>query len=710
MSGKKKKKTGKIDLKTAILKTFSQNVKKTLNYKQVSKKLNIKDRPAHKLVQQVLENLKEHEHLIEVQSGKYRLKTTGSYIEGVLTASRTGACFVISDEINEQILIASKNLNTALNGDKVKAYVFAKKKSKIVEGEVLEILERAKMDYVGRLDIGSTFCFLIPDSRKMPFDIYIPLDDLKNAKNGQKAIARITRWDENRRNPYGKIIEILGNPGDNETEINSIIIEYGFDTKFPNKVENQAEQIPIEIPDGEIKKRKEYRKVTTFTIDPLDAKDFDDALSVKHLDNGNYEIGVHIADVAHYVIEGSILDKEAYKRGTSVYLVDRVVPMLPEKLSNVVCSLRPHEDKLCFSAIFEINKQAEVLNSWFGKTLIHSDNRFTYEQAQDVIDNKDKNNPFTKEIQVLNDLAKKLRDKRIREGSIVFDSEEVKFKLDEKKKPIGVYTNKMQDSNHLVEDFMLLANRKVAEFIYKLKSGSRKHNFVYRAHDPPPKDNLRSFSRFIKNFGYKINTSTHKTTAQSINKLLIDVNGKKEDHLFQTLAIKSMAKAIYTSESASHYGLGFDHYTHFTSPIRRYPDVMVHRLLYHYLNEGKRVDQNKIEQECQHSSEQERNAVRAERDSIKFKQAEYLQDHIGETFDGIISGISTWGIFVELSGNKCEGLVRLKDIDDDFYEVDEENYCIIGLRNRKKYQLGDPVKVRVKNIDLIKKYIDFELI
>ncbi|MBL4655679.1 MAG: ribonuclease R [Bacteroidia bacterium] len=710
MSGKKKKKTGKIDLKTAILKTFSQSVKKTLNYKQVAKKLNIKDRHARKLVQQVLENLKQHEHIIEVQPGKFKLKTTGSYVEGTLTASATGACFVQSEEINEQILIAPKNLNTALNGDKVKVYVFAKKKTKIVEGEILEVLVRAKMEYVGRLDIGSTFAFLIADSRKMPFDIYIPLAELKNAKNGQKAIAKITRWDDNKKNPYGEIIEVLGNPGENETEISSILVEYGFNTEFPHKVEKQAEHISLKIPIEEIKRRKDLRDVTTFTIDPVDAKDFDDALSIKSLGNGNYEIGVHIADVTHYVTEDSALNREAYKRATSVYLVDRVVPMLPEKLSNEVCSLRPHEDKLCFSAIFKMNNNAEVLTSWFGKSVIHSNNRFTYEQAQDVIENKDQNNPYAKDIHLLNSLAKKLRVKRINEGSIVFDSEEVKFKLDENKKPIGVYTKTMADSNHLVEDFMLLANRKVAEFIYKIKSGSKKHNFVYRAHDPPPKEKLRDFSRFIKSFGYKINTSTHKTTAQSMNKLLKDVNGKKEDHLFQTLAVKAMAKAVYTSESASHYGLGFDHYTHFTSPIRRYPDMMVHRLLFHYLNDGKKVDQNKIEQECQHSSEQERNAVRAERDSIKFKQAEYLQDHIGETFDGIISGISTWGIFVELSENKCEGLVRLKDIDDDFYEVDEENYCIIGLRNKKKYQLGDPVKVRIKNIDLIKRYIDFELI
>ncbi len=542
----------------------------------------------------------------------------------------------------------------------------------------------------------------------MLHDIFVPLSDLNGAKNGQKVQVSITDWPEGAKNPIGKIINVLGTQGENDTEMNAILAQYGFPLSFPDAVEKEANAIPETVSEAEIKGRRDFRQTTTFTIDPADAKDFDDAISFKKLENGNYEIGVHIADVSHYVLPKSNLDKEAYERATSVYLVDRVIPMLPERLSNGVCSLRPNEDKLCFAAVFELDDQANVITQWFGRTAIHSDKRFSYEEAQEVIENKA--GDFAEELLKLNDLAYKLRDKKFKNGAISFESAEVKFKLDERGKPIGVYVKERKDAHKLIEDFMLLANKKVAEFIAKKGKGKQKYTFVYRSHDSPNLENLNNFATFASRFGYKINMKTDKEIAKSLNYLMEDVEGKKEQNILTQLAIRSMAKAIYTTKKTSHYGLAFDHYTHFTSPIRRYPDVMVHRLLALYLDGGKSANEEEYEAASSHSSAMEKRAADAERASIKYKQAEYLEENIGSIFTGIISGVTEWGMYVEIIENKCEGMIRLRDITDDFYVLDEKNYCIIGQRKKKKYQLGDEVQVRVKKVDLSKRQIDFSLI
>ena len=506
----------------------------------------------------------------------------------------------------------------------------------------------------------------------------------------------------------GIIKSILGKQGENNTEMNAILAEYGFPLSFPEEVEKEAQAISVEITKEEIAKRRDFRKTLTFTIDPFDAKDFDDAISFQKLANGNYEIGVHIADVSHYLITDTALDKEAYDRGTSVYLVDRVIPMLPENLSNGLCSLRPKEEKLCFSAVFEMDEQAIVITEWFGKTVIYSDRRFAYEEVQEIIENK--TGEYVDEILKLNELAYHLRDRKFKHGAISFESTEVKFKLDETGKPIGVYVKERKDAHKLIEDYMLLANRKVAEFIAKKGKGKHKYTFVYRAHDSPKPESLKNFAEFALKFGHKISTKSDRDTARSLNKLMADVEGTKEQNVLTSLAIRSMAKAIYTTKSSSHYGLAFDFYTHFTSPIRRYPDVMVHRLLEHYLNGGDNVNAEHYEKMCQHASQMEKKAADAERASIKYKQAEYLQDNIGNIYAGIISGVTEWGMYVEIEENKCEGMIRLRDISDDFYTLDEKNYCIVGQRKKRKYQLGDEVKIKVKRVDLGKRQIDFSLV
>jgi ribonuclease R len=542
----------------------------------------------------------------------------------------------------------------------------------------------------------------------MSVDIFIPLNALNGAKDGQKAMAKIEEWPKNAKNPTGSIIKILGYPGENNAEMNAILIEYGLPTEFPEDVEKDAENIDITISEEEIAKRRDFRKITTFTIDPHDAKDFDDALSYQKLPNGNYEIGVHIADVSHYVLTGTKLDDEALERATSVYLVDRVVPMLPEKLSNNVCSLRPHEEKLCFSAVFELDENADVMDEWFGRTVILSDHRFTYEDAQEVIETGE--GPLATEILIMDKLAKKMRAVRFKNGAIGFEKVEVKFHLDEKGNPLGVYTKESKDSNKFIEDFMLLANRRVAEFIGKAKKDQKPKTFVYRVHDKPTADKLTTFAAFAGRFGYKMNLQSDNSVTKSLNDLMKDVHGKPEQNVIEQLAIRTMAKAIYTTQNIGHYGLGFEYYTHFTSPIRRYPDVMVHRLLQHYLDGGKSVSEQQYEEWCKHSTEMEILASRAERDSIKYKQVQFLQNRIGEVFDGIISGVTEWGMYVELNDNKCEGLIRLRDLDDDFYELDEKNFCIVGSRTKKRYQLGDSVRVQLKHTDLIKKQITFSMV
>jgi ribonuclease R len=692
-----------------VLGVFEQHSKEPLNYIQVSAKLNINDKESRAIIEEILKEEHKKGTLQESSKGKYQLHESKTFVEGRVDMTTDGSAFIVTDdELENDIFVAPRKLRTALHGDRVKVYVYAKSKGRRKEGEVTEIITRAKMEFTGIVKLSDRFAIFVPDDRKMLHDIFIPATDLNGAKNGVKAVAEITDWPPGAKNPIGRIKNILGVQGENDTEMNAILAEYGFPLSFPKEVENDAEAISDVISEEEIAKRRDFRQTTTFTIDPYDAKDFDDALSFKILENGNYEVGVHIADVAHYIIPDSALDKEAYDRATSVYLVDRVIPMLPERLSNGLCSLRPHEDKLCFAAVFELDEEANILNEWFGKTIIHSDRRFTYEEVQQVIETKE--GDFQTEIEKLNELAHKLRVRKFKNGAISFETQEVKFKLDEKGKPIGVFVKERKDAHKLIEDFMLLANRKVAEFVSKKGKGKKKYTFVYRAHDAPNPETLGNFAQFAARFGYRINMKSDREIAKSLNHLMEDVEGKKEQNVLTHLAIRSMAKAIYTTKSSSHYGLAFDHYTHFTSPIRRYPDVMVHRLLLHYLEGGQSANAEHYEVLSKHCSEKEKKAADAERASVKYKQAEYLQDHIGSIYTGVISGVTEWGMYVQITENNCEGMIRLRDISDDFYTLDEKNYAIIGQRKKKVYQLGDAVQIKVKNVDLTKKQIDFSLV
>jgi ribonuclease R len=697
-------------LSTLVLEVFQKSGQQLLNPKQVSAKLKLDDADARDAIAEILRNEVRKGTLREPERGRFQLKELKTFVTGRVDLTTDGSAFIITeDEFEPDIYVAPRKLRNALHGDTVKVYVYAKQKGgRKKEGEIIEIVARAKMDFTGIVKLSDRFAFFVPDDRKMQHDIFIPLTDLNGAKDNEKAIAQISEWPEGAKNPIGKIIHVLGKQGDNNAEMNAILADFGFPLAFPKEVDAAAEAIPETIPAAEIAKRRDFRNVLTFTIDPFDAKDFDDAISFQKLPNGNYEIGVHIADVSHYVLPDSALDIEAYDRGTSVYLVDRVIPMLPERLSNGLCSLRPNEDKLCFSAVFELDEKANIHSEWFGRTVIHSDKRFAYEEAQEIIEGKQSD--FSEEILKLNELAYILRERKFKVGAISFESAEVKFKLDEQGKPIGVYVKERKDAHKLIEDFMLLANRKVAEFVAKKGQGKHKYTFVYRAHDSPKEEALLNFAQFASKFGYKINTQSDKTIAFSLNALLVDVEGKGEQNVLTQLAIRSMAKAIYTTKKSSHYGLAFEYYTHFTSPIRRYPDVMVHRLLAHYLDEGSTANAEHYEKLCVHSSQMEKRAADAERASVKYKQAEYLQDNVGKEFEGIISGVTEWGMYVELVENKCEGMIRLRDINDDFYVLDEKNYCIIGQRKKRKYQLGDKVTIKVKKVDLTKRQIDFSLV
>jgi ribonuclease R len=709
MSKKKNNSSVKQVLTQMVLDIFEQNGNTPLNYKQVAAKLNVRDPEARDIIYEILRDEAKNSTLKELSPGKFQLLELKTFIEGKVDLTNDGSAFIVTDdEFENDIFVAPRKLRNALNGDRVKVYVYAKSKGKHKEGEVIEILQRNKMEFTGILKLSERFAFFIPDDRKMMHDIFIPMNQLNGAKNGIKAVAEITDWPADAKNPIGRIKQVLGTQGENDTEMNAILAEYGFPLSFPAEVEHESEQISDTISPQEIARRRDFREVLTFTIDPFDAKDFDDAISFKYLESGEYEIGVHIADVSHYIAPDSALDKEALDRATSVYLVDRVIPMLPERLSNGLCSLRPNEDKLCFSAVFIMNEDAHITSEWYGKTIIHSNRRFTYEEVQEIIETK--TGDYTKEIEELNALAYKLRERKFKNGAISFETTEVKFKLDATGKPIGVYVKERKDAHKLIEDFMLLANRKVAEHVSNMGKGKHKYTFVYRVHDSPKPESLANFAKFAERFGYRINTKSDKETAKSLNYLMEHVEGKKEQNVLTQLAIRSMAKAIYTTKSSSHYGLAFDHYTHFTSPIRRYPDVMVHRLLFHYLNGGQSANAEHYEKLCQHSSQMEKKAADAERASVKYKQAEYLRDQVGNVFSGIISGVTEWGMYVEIIENKCEGMIRLRDISDDFYTLDEKNYAIIGQRKKKVYQLGDEVRIRVKNVDLTKKQIDFSLV
>lgn len=690
-----------------ILQVFNQNSNKLLNYKQIAAKLNITDANGRNLVIQELHDLKAQDRIEEVERGKFIMVAKSHYFEGVVEVTSRGNAYVVCEDLEHDIYIPSRNLNHALNNDLVKVYVYKRKKNKKQEGDIVDIIERAKTEFVGVLQKSKNFGFVVPDDPKMYADIFVSPKELGEAEDGDKVLAEITDWPANSKNPFGKVTRVLGKPGDHDTEIHSILLEYGLPYTFPEHVEEYASKIPIEITEEEIGKRRDMRKDLTFTIDPDDAKDFDDALSFKVLDNGNYEIGIHIADVSHYVKEDTALEDEAYLRATSVYLVDRVVPMLPEILSNNVCSLRPNEEKLTFSVVFEMDEKGHLINQWFGRTVIYSDKRFAYDDAQQIIEGNSEgvDQSLQKAILTLDNLAKKLRKRRMSEGAISFDKTEVKFNLDEDANPIGVYVKESKDANKLIEEFMLLANKKVAEFI-----GKKKKTFIYRVHDEPNIDKLALLQGIITKFGYRINTNTRHSTSESLNKLLADVHGKAESNMIETLTIRSMSKAIYTTENIGHYGLAFDYYTHFTSPIRRYPDVMAHRLLQYYLDGGQSVKAEKYEEKCKHSSEREFMASKAERDSIKYMQIKYMQDHNDQEFEGVISGVTEWGIYVEIIENKCEGMVRIKDITSDYFIYDEKQYALIGQADKRMYQLGDQVTVTVKNTDLERKHLDFNLV
>ncbi|WP_291858792.1 ribonuclease R [Marinilabilia sp.] len=710
-----KKKTKKSDLQSQVKNLFSNNPQKTYNYKQVSAALGITKKTGRLQIEVFLFELSEQNFLNEVSTGRFKMKMVPeTFVVGLVDMTAKGAAYIVPEEGDEDIFVSQSNLGHALNGDRVKILQYARKRNKQAEGEVVEVIERSRDQFVGTLEVSQSFAFLVADSRVMHHDIFIPPDQLNGGKQGQKAVVCITEWPEKAKNPIGKVVDVLGDPGNNNTEMHAILAEFNLPYKYPEKVVEAAEKIEDKLPPEEIKKRRDFRKVTTFTIDPADAKDFDDALSVRKLKNGHWEVGVHIADVTHYVTPDSVLDKEAVNRATSVYLVDRVVPMLPERLSNELCSLRPNEDKLCFSAVFEVDEDGAVHDSWVGRTVIHSDRRFAYEEAQEVIEKGE--GDLKDEILTLNRLAKKLRAIRFSKGAIDFERVEVKFKLDENGKPLNVFFKEAKDSNKLIEEFMLLANRRVAEIIGRneltpehKRSSKNSKTFVYRIHDEPNPEKYESFSKFVRKFGFEAAPKQNETISTSLNRVLGEVQGKKQQNIVETLAIRTMSKAVYSTHNIGHYGLGFKYYTHFTSPIRRYPDMMVHRLLQRYLDEGRSATREKYEELCDHSSKMEIRASDAERTSIKYKQVEFLKDRVGEVFEGVISGVTEWGIYVELDENKCEGMVPIRDLDDDYYQFDEDNYCLVGRRKNRKYQLGDAVKIQIAKANLEKRQLDFVL-
>ena len=714
---KKSKSDGrKAELTQQILEIYQQNPLKGFNYKQIASRMGKMDKASRDLIGTILFELFDKGITYEIRPGKYKInpeylseiKSHSPTLDGTVDMKQTGKAYVIPEDGGEDVFIAANNTYHAFHQDKVKIRLFPKRPGRKLEGQIIEILNPRKKQFVGIIEIAKNFAFFIPDSQNVPVDIFIPKENLKGAKNGQKVIVKILEWPEHSKNPFGEVTDVLGYPGDNNVEMQSILAEHDFPLSFPASAEKEAEKIPWIIPAEEIARRKDFRKVFTLTIDPEDAKDFDDALSLQMLENGNWEVGIHIADVSHYVKPNTSIDEEGFKRATSIYLVDRVIPMLPEKLSNNVCSLNANEDKLCFSAVFEMNKDAEVLNQWFGKTVINSDRRFNYDEVQRIIE-KEKGE-YSYEILNLHHLSSKLREKRFNNGSINFETQEVKFRLDENGKPIEAYIKEQKDSNKLIEDFMLLANKKVAEYIGKTKSRQKPKTFIYRIHDTPNPEKLATFIQFLDKLGYRLNIGSRKSIASSFNKLFKDIANKGEKNMIETIAIRTMAKAVYSTLNIGHYGLAFPYYTHFTSPIRRYPDLMVHRLLERYLEGGASANQNEYEDYCVHCSEMERKAIDAERSSVKYKQAEFLMDKIGQEFEGLISGVSKWGIYVELIGNKCEGMVRLQDLRDDFYYLDEDNYQVIGQRNGQQYKLGDNVRIKVKRIDINKKQMDFQLI
>lgn len=695
-------------IKSSLVNYLREHPSELLNYKQIAARLGLHAHAERDILVELIDELLIEGSLEEIDRGKYKPILQSQYVEGKVDMTKSGSAFVLIDGMDDDVYIGPAKMHTALHGDQVKVLLYAHKKGRRPEGEIVEIIERKKIEFAGILQVHEKFAFLLPDDRRMVTDIFVPLSKLNEAKNGEKAIVKIIEWAEGGRSPIGEVIKVLGKPGEHSTEMNAIIAEFNLPEEFPNAVIKESERISEEIPQEEIEKRWDFRNTTTFTIDPVDAKDFDDALSIKEAGPGLWEIGIHIADVTWYVREETHLDKEALDRGTSVYLVDRVIPMLPEKLSNVLCSLRPNEDKLSFSVVLVMDENAKIVKEWYGRTIINSDKRFAYEDAQKILEEGE--GEYSRELLMLNKLAYKLRAKRFAEGAISFETEEVKFKLDENGKPLGVYKKVRQDAHKLIEDFMLLANRKVAEYIFTHNKDMQEQPFVFRVHDRPNEDKLAAFSRVAASFGYKLNLLDEKAIALSLNKLLTLIEGKPEQNLLQSLAIRSMAKAFYTTTKTGHYGLSFDYYTHFTSPIRRYPDMIAHRLLAFYLSGGKRVDQEYIEAQCKHSSEMEVRAADAERASIKYKQVEYMLDKVGMDFEGIISGVTEWGIYVEMIETKCEGMVRISELKDDYYIFDEDRFLVRGYNSGNTYQLGDILTVKVAAANLQQRTIDLVIL
>ncbi|WP_285269657.1 ribonuclease R [Kaistella rhinocerotis] len=694
-----------------ILRFMNRQSGKVYNYKQIADGIDYRNPRQRELVIQALHKLLAEQQIKESEKGKYilNLNIEGT-VTGIIDFNQAGNAYVNVPELEDDIFIHSKNVKDALQGDEVLVVTYHFKGKKL-EGSVLEVLKRNREEFVGTFQLinHKDFGFVVCDKKTINTDIFVPKGKIGGASDGDKVVVKMVEWRAGEKNPEGEIVKVLGAPGEHETEIHSILAEYGLPYSFPEDVENEAEKIDRSINDSEVAKRRDMRDICTFTIDPKDAKDFDDALSIQKLDNGNYEIGVHIADVSHYVRPGTLLDDEAYDRATSVYLVDRVVPMLPEVLSNDVCSLRPNEDKFTFSAVFEMDENADLVNQWFGRTVIHSDRRFSYEEAQERIESGE--GDLSEEILTLDRLAKILRRERIRNGAITFDRSEVRFNLDENSEPIGVYFKVSKDSNHLIEEFMLLANRKVSEFISLNRRGEPTGNtFIYRIHDDPDPTKLEALRDFVSTFGYKMDLANSKKVADSLNQLLHDVKGKGEENMIETLAMRSMSKAVYSTNPIGHYGLGFDYYSHFTSPIRRYPDLIAHRLLQHYLDGGKSPNKNDYEEKSKHCSAMERLAADAERDSIKFMQVKFMEKHVGQDFQGVISGVADFGFWVQIPENGAEGLIKLRDLMDDSYSYDSKNHLVQGARTGNQYQLGDQVRIRVMKANLIQKQLDFKII